>query len=104
MICTPTGFTARIRVGEDVEKNDFMEHLTSYAQQEADALALQAMLEQTLPETQTSEPTVAATETVPEPTSQSNGETFSPAIWSAISIFASLSALFLLNKKFFEKM
>ena len=94
----------RSTVGEDVEKNDFMEHLTSYAQQEADALALQAMLEQTLPETQTSEPTVATTETVPEPATQSNAETFSPAIWSAISISASLSALFLLNKKFFEKM
>lgn len=86
----------RSTVGEDVQKNDFMENLTSYAQQEAEAAAIAAMQEQPLPETLATDPTAPATQA---PQEQSLPGTSDRSIWMGIALLAAAAALFLYKKK-----
>ena len=86
----------RSPVGEDIQKNDFMENLTSYAQQEAEAAAIAAMQEQPLPETLATDPTAPATQA---PQEQSLPGASDRPIWMGIALLAAAAALFLYKKK-----
>ena len=95
----------RSTVGDDVEKNDFMEHLTPYALQipEEDT-SVQTMQEQPLPETAPSTEPAPPLPAQPETSGASrNPDALVPAALAAMILSAAAFVFLIRRKKYFEK-